>query len=611
MREAMIPRGPDGCGLEAGPGFALGHRRLSIIDLSNVAGQPMANEDGRVLIVFNGEIYNFGDLRPELERAGHRFRSHGDTEVLVHGYEQWGLEGLLRRIRGMYAFALLDLGRREAHLARDPLGKKPLFYRWAGGELAFASSARALALGLAATPEVSPAAIDDLLWTRCISGSETIFAGVAKVPPGEAWSLRGDGTSAALVHWRPDCFRHEEGVEPEEWLERIDGAVRVAVRRRFVADVPVGVMLSGGVDSSLISAIAAQTVGRIKTFNVANEDPAADESAYARAVAQRYGTDHCVLAVRSNVRTDLPRLVAAMGEPLADASAANLFAIAQVARQSVTVVLTGDGGDEAFGGYTEAWAADLAERVYRRLPRFCRAPLAAGAAVLHHGAGAVHRAGSFLYMISRPLEETFGKLWTEQSTVRDGLYTDAFRARLAGHDPRRHYYAAVQGDPADPWSDRIMRFHFETVLPDDFLPKVDLTTMGASLEARCPLLDLDVLEIALRVPPRLRFADGQPKGLLRRLARRHVPAHTVNRRKQGFSAPVALWFRESWGDLVQEFILGPHVERRAWFRRDALERLVAEHHRGVDRGNLLWALLILELWTRIAVDRTLAPSDAI
>jgi len=611
MRDAMIFRGPDGCGFCDGPGFAIGHRRLSIIDLSDAGQQPMWNEDRSVAVVLNGEIYNFLELRPQLERSRHQFTSHTDTEVLLHGYEEWGIEGLLQRIRGMYAFAIVDTRRKEIHLARDPLGKKPLFYSWANGELTFASSARALILARSSTPDINPCAVDDLLWNRCIGGTKTIFAGIEKLLPGHAWSLGPDQIPKESVRWRPNFFDHDNGVRAEEWLERIEDALQNAVKRRLVADVPIGVMLSGGVDSGLVAAMAAKSAGRIKTFCVGNEDPAEDESAYAQAVAERYGTDHHLLPVRSSVRADLPRLVAAMGEPFADASAANLFAIAQVARQSVTVVLTGDGGDEGFGGYTEFWAAHHAGRIYAFLPPRVRSLLGCLVNPLQRGPRLSRRAGTFLRMATMPLEQSFGELQSSDARYRANLYTPDFMAALNGRHPRQDTFRLLAATPSESWCDRIMQAHLETVLPDDFLPKVDLATMGASLEARSPFLDIDLIELAMRIPAAVRLSDHQPKGLLRRLARKHIPPAGVDRRKQGFSAPVGLWFRNNWLDLIREFILGPQVEQRGWFRRDALERTAAEHLQGREHGNLLWALLVLELWIRLSVDRVLSASDAI
>ncbi|MGA2030818.1 MAG: asparagine synthase (glutamine-hydrolyzing) [Thermoguttaceae bacterium] len=610
MRDAMAPRGPDGCGYADGPGFALGHRRLSIIDLSIAGQQPMWNEDRSIAIVFNGEIYNFAELRPELEQLGHCFVSRTDTEVLLHGYETWGMEEVLQRIRGMFALAILDLRHDRIHLARDQFGKKPLFFRWADGELIFASSARAMVLAMDAAPAVNPSAVDALLWNSYIPSPQTIFAGVEKLRPGHWWTLDRNGVKES-AYWRGDFFHPEEGVTQAQWSDRIEEALKVAVRRRFVADVPVGVLLSGGVDSSLVAALAAKTMGRIQTFCVANEDPSQDESRYAAAVAERLGTEHHVLPVGNSVRHNLPRLVAAMGEPLGDSSAVNVLSIAETARQFVTVVLTGDGGDEAFGGYTEVWAASHAERVRRQLPARVRPWLARAARLLGRRPGLMHRAATFLSMVANPLEETFGRLGGPEAALRDTLYTKEFRATLGTNSPTDYRYAALSATREFPWADRLMQLALESRLTDDYLTKVDIGTMAVGLEARCPFLDFDVMNLAMRMPESTRFRGNRPKGLLRSLARAYLPASGVDRPKQGFNAPIGVWLRTHWTDLVDEMILGRHVERRGWFCRDALRQVVHQHRRGVDHAHLLWALLILEMWMRLSVERTLGPDDTL
>jgi asparagine synthase (glutamine-hydrolysing) len=394
-------------------------------------------------------------------------------------------------------------------------------------------------------------------------------------------------------------------------LERIEGALLAAVKRRLVADVPVGVLLSGGVDSSLVTALAARAAGSVKTFSVATEDPALDESAYARSVAERYGTEHHALPVRGSVRQELTGLVAAMGEPLADPSAANQFAIARMARETVTVVLTGDGGDEGFGGYSHMWAHYHAGRLRGLLPGLLRSPLGGMAAMLRRGPGAIRKAGTLLQLAAAPVEKTFGETgWLDQPTLA-ALYTPEFQARLDGHRPTEHYWRVLKGSDAAPPVDRVMQAQLQTILPDDYLTKVDVATMGASLEARSPFLDLDVVELAMRIPAVSRFSGGQPKGLLRRLARRYLPAEGVDRPKQGFVAPVGRWLREEWTDLVDDLVLGPHVEQRGWFRRRALQRLVNQQRQGANLDYLLWALMVLELWLRMSIDRTLLPSDTL
>ena len=603
MRDAMVPRGPDGFGLSQGPGFALGHRRLAIIDLSEAGSQPMGNEDGTIQIVFNGEIYNFDELRPALEAAGHRFRSRTDTEVLIHGYEMWGLESLLKRIRGMFAFALVDTRGGALHLVRDPLGKKPLFFSQADGELTFASSARALALGLKCTPEVDPAAVDDLVWNHFIPGPRTIFVGVEKLQPGHALSIGRDGQRRDFAFWQPDFLHPDTSLGEDEWLERIEAVMLKAVKRRLVADVPVGVLLSGGVDSGLVTALAARATGRVRTFTVASDDADFDESRFAAKVADRYGTEHHVLTVRSSVREGFPRLVAAMGEPMADSSAANVLAIAELARQSVTVALTGDGGDEAFGGYRNFWAYHLAGRLRGFLPRHLRPPMARLAVAMQQGPHFLSRAGGLLARSALPLEKAVRQEGNLSAATRAELLTADLKAHLNGRLPTDHRLTALPiGNGALP-VDRIMQLHMQTALPDDFLAKVDLATMGASLEARCPFLDLDLVELAMRIPASMRFRRGQRKGLLRAMARRFLPRELIDRRKQGFAAPVGRWLEgPGWSELLHDLVLGPQVERRGWFRRDTLQRLVDEHRRGQDRGQVLWNLMVLELWIRMSVE---------
>jgi asparagine synthase (glutamine-hydrolysing) len=600
MREAMQYRGPDGCGLTCGPGYALGHRRLSIIDLSANGLQPMANEDNSVQIVFNGAIYNFAELRRGLLEKGHQFRSRTDTEVLIHGYEEWGLSGLFSRIRGMYAFAILDHATHTIHLGRDPLGKKPLFVRLRNGELVFASSARALALALHALPEIDPIAVDQLLCDLYIPGPGSIFQGVEKLLPGHALSLGPDGERRELIHWRPDFLHPEMGVNDEEWLKRIELALETAVNRRLIADVPIGILLSGGVDSSLVTVIAAKMTGRVQTFSVAADDPALDESRYAEAVARRYGTVHHVLKVASDFRSNLVRLVTAMSEPLADASAANVLAIAEEARQFVTVILTGDGGDEAFGGYTHYLAYYAAQRLRKLCPGPLKAMLVLLSSVLQCSGGALHRAGTLCRLSAAPLEQTlFSANSMVVSSTRRSLYSPEFREKIGQNRHNLHYLSLLPCSSRAEDVDRVMQAQLLTILPDDYLAKVDGATMGVSVEARSPFLDVDLMELAMRIPAAARFRGGKAKSLLRRLALRYVPAQCVRRRKQGFAAPIGKWLREDWNDLVEDFVLGPQVEQRGWFQRNTLERVVQEHRRGVDHAHLLWALLVLELWIRL------------
>jgi asparagine synthase (glutamine-hydrolysing) len=602
MRDAMTYRGPDGYGLTQGAGYVLGHRRLSIFDLSENGKQPMPNEDGSVEIVFNGAIYNFVDLKRELRDRGHQFRSETDTEVLIHGYEEWGIEKLLSRIKGMYAFVIYDHATHSIHMARDPLGKKPLFFSLRNDELVFASSARALALALETTPEIDPVAVDQLLCDMYIPGPRSIFEGVEKLLPGHALTVGKDGQRKDFIHWTPDFLHPEEGVSDQEWLERVEHSLETAVSRRLVADVPVGILLSGGIDSSLVTATAARTAGRVQTFSVATDDPAMDESRYARAVASRYNTVHHELRVVSDFRSSLIRLVSAMGEPLADASAVNVLAIAEQARQFVTVILTGDGGDEIFGGYNHYLAYHKAQQLRKFFPGSLKAPLGWLGVMLSNAGGSLRRAGTLSRLTAMPLERT---IFTTNSmmdrSVRPSFYSPEFSERIGQNRHNLHYLSVLP--PATLAArdvDRVMQAQMQTVLPDDYLAKVDGATMAVSVEARSPFLDIDLVELAMRIPADVRFRGGKSKYLLRRLALEQIPTECVERRKQGFAAPIGKWLRKDWADLVEDCVLGSQVEQRGWFSRTALERVVLEHRRGVNHDYLLWALLVLEMWIRVA-----------
>ncbi|MBS93022.1 MAG: asparagine synthase (glutamine-hydrolyzing) [Chromatiales bacterium] len=610
MRDIMFSRGPDDAGLSTGAGFGLGHRRLSIIDLSEHGRQPMS-AGANLEVVFNGEIYNFQELRAELEHSGQEFRTKSDTEVLLLGYRAWGINELVTRLRGMFAFALLDHNKGQIHLARDPLGKKPLFYcRTEEGELLFASSGRALVKGLTTTPEVNPRAVDDLLWNLYIPGPDTIFKGVKKLPPGTLLSYDKQGSSRERSYWQPDFIDNDFTPTPEEWLDRVDNALRKAIRRRFVADVPVGVLLSGGIDSGLVAALGAQECKELQTFSVATDDPELDESSYAAEVARMYNTNHKTLAVHGSERRNLARLVQSMGEPFADASAINVQAIAEVAQQSVKVVLTGDGGDEAFGGYSFFWAAHHASPWRKNLPAMLR-PLVAsmGRSLRGNSIRSLSRAGTFLNYVGGPVNTTFVS-WNDDTT-RNALFTPAFRDMLNSHHPDDHYTRIVHTqDHSALLVDRLMDAHIQTILPDDYLAKVDLATMSVSLEARSPFMDLDLFELAMRIPDRVRFAGGKPKSLLRTLAVKYLPPDAAARPKLGFVTPIGKWLRDDWRDLVDAYVLGPAVENRGWFQRKALEEIVERQRGGANYDYVIWSLLVLELWMQMTVDETLA-ADAV
>jgi len=598
-------RGPDDQGISRGGSSVLGHRRLAILDLSAAGHQPMRLTNGPTEVVYNGEIYNFRELRRELQQHDCAFRSESDTEVLLHGERVWGLDGLLERVRGMYAFALVNHETGRIVLARDPMGKKPLFYAVGEGTLYFASSALALNKALPWSPAVSLEALDDYLTNFYVPGPRSIFGDVKVLLPGHY--LTFDGTIDTRRHWQCDFVHPEEGIGMSSWIERLEADLERAVRRRLVSDVPVGVLLSGGVDSGLVTAFAAKA-GPTKTFSVASDVPELDESSLAKLVAQRYGTDHQVLHVGSDFCPYFDDLVAAMGTPLGDPSAANMLSIARLAKGSVGVVLTGDGGDELFGGYSSFHALFLGGLIAATVPTPLHRTAAVLGEMLSKYRGPVRSAGTLLSYALSPVEITMERRGWLSSELRRELFTPEVHVALAGRSPLRHYHEKIHGLPRRASNvNRGMQCHFETILPDDYLAKVDAGTMGVSLEARCPLLDRDLVETAMRMPARVRFRLGQRKGLLRHIARRHLPPEILRARKRGFVAPVGKWLRDhAWRKLIDEYVLGPCVEQRGWFRRDTLSRVVEEHQHSGNQGYLLWRLMVLERWLQLAAQ----PGDS-
>lgn len=610
MRDIMRVRGPDAAGLSVERGCILGHRRLAIIDLSDDGIQPMHNSEKTLEIVFNGEIYNYRLLRHQLQESGHNFSTQTDTEVLLHGYQAWGLSGLLQRIRGMYAFALVDYEDWCIHLVRDPSGQKPLFYHWANNTLRFASLAGVLVENVALPLNLN--VIDDLTHNLVISGKHSIFEDVHKVQPGHVLSINASGQLESKAYWQPDFFQPIKHVDDSIWLKKVEDALTVAVERRLVADVPLGVLVSGGIDSSLVAAIAQKITGGIKTFSVATEDAEFDESQYSRAVAEHLGTQHFELKVKSDARAGILPMIAAMAEPFTDASAINLYQIARLAREQVTVVLTGDGGDEGFGGYHRHMRYHYADKIQRFIPLFLNPMIAKLGTALQQRSGHIGGFGTVLGLASLPISTTL--TWNNwlNATTRDALYTSDLKEALNGYDALDNFNYQLDNQ-CNKKVDEAMQIHFQTTLPDDYLAKIDYTTMAVSLEARSPFLDRDLLNLAFTIPAEVRFRNNQSKSILRRLAYQYLPREVIDRPKKGFVTPVWLWFANEWQNIVYDFILGENVERRGWFKRDTLTSIFERHKLNptYHTGYLLWTLLVLELWVQMHVEHTISESDTL
>jgi asparagine synthase (glutamine-hydrolysing) len=587
MNAALVHRGPDEGSVDAFGRCVLGHRRLQVIDLVT-GSQPVADESGDVVAVFNGELYNFPELRAEL--AGHEVRGSGDTPVIPHLYEELG-PGFVSRLEGMFALALWDAARERLVLARDRVGKKPLLWtRLADGTLAFASELKALLRLPGVSRELDPEALDAYLALQYVPRG-TALRGVEKLPPGHVLVAEG-GTVRVEPYWSLEPLPEE--LPDDAWLERVRETVGAAVRRRLVADVPLGALLSGGIDSGVVVAEMARAGGRVRTFTVGFGDERYDERAYARAVAERYGTEHEEIVVEPDVTELLPRLARTFDEPLGDEAALPQLVVSELARQHVTVALTGDGGDEAFAGYERYAAVGLANRV--ALPGAGTAARALRWAGRSEPRSRANRAGRLLEIAALPAGARYGRLME--------VFPASLRAELwdPGVVARPVPAWELLGGPAAGISG-LQRLDIATYLPGDLLLKADLASMAHSLELRSPLLDHTVLELGLALPDRLKLDGRRGKVALRRAYADALPPLVAARGKTGFGVPIARWFREELRTLAGDVLLGETARARGLFRPGAVARLLDEHVSGrADHAHRIWCLLMLELWQREHVD---------
>jgi asparagine synthase (glutamine-hydrolysing) len=587
MNAALVHRGPDEGSVDAFGRCVLGHRRLQVIDLET-GSQPVANETGDVVAVFNGELYDFRALRAGL--AGHDIRGTGDTPVIPHLYEEHGL-GFADRLSGMFSIALWDAARERLVLARDHVGKKPLVYtRLPDGSLAFASEVKALLRLPGVRREVDPEQLDAYLALQYVPGG-TGLRGIEKLPPGHL--LVAENGSV-----RVEPFAEPVRLDPrsdEEWLELVRTEVAAAVERRLVADVPLGALLSGGIDSSVVVALMAHASSRpVRTFTVGFGEPRYDERTYARAVAQRFATEHTEVVLEPDVQATLPRLAEAYDEPHGDEAALPLYLICEAARSEVTVALTGDGGDESFAGYERYLAHRLAARVpsagaataARTLRRLSREPRSSAT-----------RAARFLETVAAPPAERYGRL---MEVFPAGLRAELWEPEFI---PQPRPAAEILGAPDGPGIDALQRLDVRTYLPGDLLVKADLASMAHSLELRSPLLDRRVLELGISLPARLEVTGRRGKVALRKAFSAQLPPEVAGRGKTGFGVPLSAWFRGELRPLAADLLLDSTARQRSQLRPGAVKKLLDEHVSGrADHGHRLWCLVMLELWQRTWVD---------
>src|SRR5262245_3548601 len=609
MTDCLRHRGPDGEGTylseyrhrppyESMPGIALGFRRLAIIDLVT-GGQPMSNEDGSIWLVFNGEIYNYLDLRRRLEGSGHTFRTDSDTETIVHLYEDEGPE-CFSHLNGMFAVAIWDSNRRRLVLGRDRLGKKPLVYRHEPGRLLFASELKSL-LQIAGLPrDIDPAAIDEYLTYQYIPHPNTIFRGFHKLPPGHL-AIYQDDQLTVRPYWRPD-FSLESRISKRDAIEQLRELLASAVKLRMRSDVPLGAFLSGGVDSSIIVALMQQqSVEPVKTFTIGFPVPEYDESKYAETVARHLKTDHHVLEVKPDALEVLPKLAYYYDEPFADSSAIPTWYVSKLTREHVTVALSGDGGDELFVGYPRYRAALAAAHFDRFIPlrslvasRFWQWLPASG------------RQKSFLRRVKRfseaitlpPPRRYLNWIGIFQERQRADLYRDDFLARLTT-DPGAFLRSAWQRCGSRDTVTCASLCDLTTYLPCDLMTKVDIASMAHSLECRAPILDYRLVEFAAALPSKYKDRRGRGKWLLREAFGHLLPSEVFTRRKMGFGVPLDHWFRHELKSLTADLLLSPTARCLAYFRHESIQALWDTHQsRQYDHSNRLWALVMLESWLR-------------
>jgi asparagine synthase (glutamine-hydrolysing) len=608
MRDVIAHRGPDDAGLFVDDRAALAHRRLSIVDVA-AGHQPLANERGDVWIVFNGEIYNHADVRPDLERAGHQYATRSDTETIVHAYEQWG-DACVDRFRGMFAFAIWDAPKRRLLLARDRLGIKPLYWAQTGSRLLFGSEIKAILASGLVRAEANDSALPELLGTRYLSGTETLFEGVRRLLPGHTLVFE-DGQVTIRQYWdvptgepNPEVARLSEQDAVRRFRELLDESIRI----RLMADVPLGMFLSGGLDSSAIAALMARMIDRpLKTFSVAFKERSYSELDYARQVSTAIGADaHEVVIDDQDFFAALPKLIWHEDEPIAHPSSVPLYFVSELASKHVKVVLTGEGSDELLAGYGKYpralvnWRAGAA---YAAVPEPVRTWIARTVVPQLPSRLARYAKRSFLAMPRTPeamFFDTFAAIGLGRQASLLTASVSAGATPDGAYGRSRAYYDRPNGHSTT--LDRLLYADLKTYLVE-LLMKQDQMSMAASIESRVPFLDQRLVEFATALPPRLKLRGFKTKWILREAVRTILPPEILTRRKMGFPVPFAMWMRDSWQPVVRDILLDRRTRERGIIEPQAVEQLMTAHASGRQEGaDAIWSLLNLELWYRTFID---------
>ncbi|HEX8480354.1 MAG TPA: XrtA/PEP-CTERM system amidotransferase [Allosphingosinicella sp.] len=598
MADALAHRGPDGSGVWTAPGVGLGHRRLSIIDLAT-GDQPMRSSDGKLALTYNGEIYNFREVRAQLEALGHGFRTESDTEVILASWRQWGPD-CLSRFNGMFAFALYDGDEDVLFLARDRLGVKPLYWATLPDDaLVFASELKGLLAHPLLRRSPSRSAVDDYLGLGYVPDDGCMVDGVRKLAAGHYLLVRRGRVVPRPVQWWDVDFSNPSSASARALEEELVERLQSAVRSRMVADVPLGAFLSGGVDSSAVVALMAEASrAAVDTCSIGFSEADHDETRWAALIAERFATRHRSRTVAADDFELIDTLADAFDEPFADASALATYRVSELARETVKVALSGDGADEAFAGYRRYRMFAAEERVRGLLPRPARGMVAAVGNLYPKldWAPRFLRAKTTLQAIGRESGEAYaGAVGVTPWSIRSSLYTATFKRHLDGHRAETRYVEAMAGAPASDSLSRAQYADLKIWLPGDILTKVDRTSMAVSLEAREPLLDHRLIEFAARVPAGMRLRGGSGKWLMKRALRRYLPDEVLDRTKMGFVTPVSAWFRGPLAGEAAGIANSPALAELGWFDSAAIARLAAAHRSGrEEHGRLLWQLLMLD-----------------
>ena len=598
MTDALVHRGPDDEGFYCSGPIGLGHRRLSIIDLAD-GHQPMTNEDRTVWVVFNGEIYNFTDLHGFLESKGHRFQTRSDTEVIVHLYEEMG-ESCFGELRGMFSIAIWDDRKKKLILARDRVGKKPLYYYHDGSKLLFASEIKAILQVPGISRDIDIEALSDYFSFLYVPAPKSIFKHIRKILPGHFLVASADGVREKK-YWDLSFAKTEE-LSEEKWCEKLSEALHEAVKIRLMSEVPLGAFLSGGVDSSSVVAMMQKTIGSpVITSSIGFEEKEFNELPYARSVSSYFGTDHHEQMVRPDAVAVLQKLVWHYDEPFADSSAVPTYYVSKVARQYVTVALSGDGGDENFAGYRRYYFDQRENYIRNWLPASIRQPVFGALASLYPKADWAPRIfrgkATFQNLARCPIEAYFRSVAACQSELKGELLHGDIQRQLADYDSvnvLREYYNKADTDDL---LSKVQYVDIKTYLTDDILAKVDRASMAVSLEVRAPILDHKFMELAARIPSTLKLRGLNGKYIFKKMLEQRLPQAIVRRPKMGFAVPLARWFRGELKDMAYDVIVGSKADDL--LQPNTVARIWAEHQGGFrDRSTELWTLLMFRLWQR-------------